>query len=88
MVVIARAMALLLSGRDAASTPTADTLPRISPQKASAVLQCGDAVLHDVRISGAYDAGHAAGAIPLPEADAVARPDELQDGRLHIPYRT
>lgn len=86
VIVIAVVLALLLSGRDAVSTPTAATLPRISPQEAYAALQSGEAVLYDVRVSGAYDAGHAEGALSLPEPDAIARLDELPEDRLLILY--
>ncbi len=88
VIAIAVVLALLLSGSDAPSTSTAATLPRISPQEAYAALQSGEAVLYDVRISGAYAAGHAEGAISLPQADAVARLDELPEDRLLIFYCT
>lgn len=88
VIVIAIVLAFVLSGRDAASTPTAATLPRISPPEAYAALQSGEAVLYDVRISGAYDAGHAEGAISLPESEAVSRLAEFPDDRLLIFYCT
>lgn len=88
MIVIAVVLALLLSGRDATSTPTAATLPRVSPQEAYASLQSDEAVLYDVRISGAYDAGHAQGAISLPESEAVSRLAEFPEDRLLLFYCT
>ncbi len=86
VIVVAVVLALLLSGRDAVTRPTAATLPRISPQEAYAALQSGEAVLYDVRIADAYDAGHAEGSISLPEPDAIARMSELPDDRLLIFY--
>lgn|GEM_PF-2624802 len=88
VIVIAVVLALLLSGRDAASRPTAATLPRISPQEAYAALQSGEAVLYDVRIADAYEAGHAEGAISLPESEAMSRLPELPDDQLVIFYCT
>ena len=88
MIVIAAVLALLLSGRDATSKPTAATLPRMSPQAAYASLQSDEAVLYDVRISGAYEAGHAQGAISLPESEAVSRLAEFPEDRLLIFYCT
>ncbi|MFO7696940.1 MAG: hypothetical protein R6X16_07270 [Anaerolineae bacterium] len=86
LVIVAVILALVLSGRDAATTPTAAGLPRISPQDAYAAVQAGEAVLYDVRIADAFDDMHAEGAVSLPESEAIARLGELPNDRLLVFY--
>ena len=52
---------------------------RISPERARALLDAGEAVLYDTRSAEAYQAQRAEGAVSFPEEDVAARFDELPD---------
>lgn len=86
LLVIAAVLALILSGKDAATAPTAASLQRMSPQETYAAMQAGEAVLYDVRTADAYEEMHAEGAISLPESEAIARIGELPSDRLLVFY--
>ena len=72
---------------DTRSIPYPD-VPRVSPQEAQQKLEQGQAVLVDVRGKALYDAGHAAGAISIPEAEMGARLGELPQDKQVILYCT
>ena len=52
-------------------------VPRISVKETTEKMDKGEALLVDVRSGDAYDKGHAAGAISIPENDVDARVDEI-----------
>ena len=56
--------------------PYAD-VPRISAAEAHNQQQTGSGVIYDVREIAFYQESHAAGALPLPEDELLARLDEL-----------
>ncbi len=72
---------------DTRSIPYPD-VPRVSPSEAQQKLEQGQAVLVDVRGKALYDAGHAAGAISIPEAEMAARLNELPQDQEIILYCT
>ena len=79
----------------AAATPTAsgplasaDDVQRIAPLDAKALIDQGRAVLYDVRSAESYQAGHAAGAISLPEDQIQARLSTLPKDKILILYCT
>lgn len=75
-----------------AATPvaalTAKDVRRITLADAKSLLDKGTAVLVDARSVRAYNSGHAAGAISLPEAEVVARLSELPADKTLIFYCT
>jgi hypothetical protein len=72
---------------DTRSIPYPD-VPRVSPPEAQQKSEQGQAVLVDVRGKALYDAGHAAGAISIPEAEMAARLGELPQDKQVILYCT
>jgi hypothetical protein len=72
---------------DTRSIPYPD-VPRISPPEAQQKLEQSQAVLVDVRGKALYDAGHAAGAISIPEAEMATRLNELPRDQEIILYCT
>jgi hypothetical protein len=72
---------------DTRSIPYPD-VPRVLPSEAQQKLEQGQAVLVDVRGKALYDAGHAAGAISIPEAEMAARLNELPRDQEIILYCT
>lgn len=69
---------------DPAPSLKSEELVRIAPQEAYRLAQAEQAVLLDVRIKDAYDAGHAQGSLSLPEAEAIQRMADLPDDRLLV----
>lgn len=72
-----------------APAPAADPLagvPRIAVADAKKAVEDGKAVLLDVNPIGAYDAGHAKGAIGIPAHELYARTGELPKGKQIIAY--
>lgn len=67
---------------------SAADVQRITPDKAKSLLDGGQAVLYDARSAGAYRSQHAASAISFPEADVIARFDELPVDTALIFYCT
>jgi hypothetical protein len=63
-----------------------DDVSRISPAKAKALVDAGEAVLYDTRSVGQYQALRAAGAISFPEDQAATRAGELPDDQDIIFY--
>ena len=63
-------------------------VPRMPLQEAQAKLEQGQAILIDVRTKQSYDAGHAAGALSIPEAEMAARLSELPRDKEIILYCT
>lgn len=73
------------------TTPTTDgpaAARRVSGEEARQAVAKGEAVLVDVRSKGAYEAGHAKGAISLPLSDLSSRAGELPKDKLIITYCT
>jgi len=65
---------------------TAEDLPRISVNEAARLVNAGDAQLYDVRPVAAYRDLHAAGALSLPESEAVDLISSLPQDQLLILY--
>ena len=61
---------------------------RISGDDAKALLDRGEAVLYDVRVSPAYEAKHVAGAISFPEAELDTLVNTLPADKTLIFYCT
>ena len=61
-------------------------VPRISIQEAQAAVAKGDAVLVDVRQAEAYNTGHIAGAISVPETEIANRFATLPKQKKLITY--
>ena len=95
-LILLTGVAILLAscGTSAEETPLATpvaTLTANEPQlittaEAYALVDSGDAVLVDTRSVEEYQARHAAGAIPFPESDVVARYAELPTAEALIFY--
>jgi predicted sulfurtransferase len=76
-------------GRAQTAVPaTADQAPRIEGAEAKRLVDKGEAVLLDVRNQTGWDAGHAEGAIHIPEAQLAARLKELPKDKLIAAYCT
>lgn len=74
---------------DATNSSTAvppDGARRISLVETRAALDSGRAVLIDVRTAEQWGAGHAAGAIHIPESEIVARMNEVPRDKMVITY--
>ena len=72
-----------LGPRTAWNVRSPDDVSRISPAKAKALVDDGQAVLVDTRSVSQYQALHAAGAISIPEEQTASRAGELpQDGEI------
>jgi len=63
-------------------------VPRITLKETQSLLEKGQAVLIDVRDSGAYDQSHAAGALSFPESEIESRLSELSRDKQLILYCT
>ena len=85
-------LALLLvavAGRAQPAVPaSADQAPRIEGAEVKRLVDKGEAVLLDVRNQAGWDAGHAEGAIHIPEAELAARLKELPKDKLIAAYCT
>ncbi|HVR71084.1 MAG TPA: rhodanese-like domain-containing protein [Vicinamibacteria bacterium] len=66
----------------------ADEVPRIEGPEVKRLVDKGEAVLLDVRNKVGWDAGHAEGAIHIPEAQLAARLQELPKDKLIAAYCT
>jgi hypothetical protein len=102
VLLIAIALVLALGGGRGAQTqvasspteePGASNIPypsveRISPEETHAMVQNGEAIIVDVRDQAAFEAGHAAGALSLPEAELADRLSELPRQQMIITYCT
>jgi predicted sulfurtransferase len=77
------------AGRAQPAVPaTADQAPRIEGADVKRLVDKGEAVLLDVRNQTGWDAGHAEGAIHIPEAQLAARLKELPKDKLIAAYCT
>jgi rhodanese-related sulfurtransferase len=79
---------IVLTGRQASNPnaiPYAD-VPRISAAEAHNQQQTGSGVIYDVREMPFYQESHAAGALPLPEDEALAHLEELPSDKSLIFY--
>ena len=95
-LILLTGLAVLLAGcatsaEEAPSATPLATLPAIEPQlittaEAYALVDSGEAVLVDTRSVEEYQVQHAAGAVPFPEADVVARYGELPTDEALIFY--
>jgi len=63
-------------------------VPRMPLQEVQTKLEQGKAILIDVRSKQSYDAGHAAGALSIPEAEVATRLSELPRDKEIILYCT
>lgn len=99
-LLIVVALVLALTGGGAGSQAAAPTeapvaasgpypsVARITPEEAHAMVQNGEALLVDVRDQAAFEAGHAAGALSLPESEVAGRMSELPPDQMIITYCT
>ncbi len=71
-----------------ASVATTDSVRRVSPQRARALAEAGDAVLYDTRPRAEYEQEHAMGALSMPLAEIADRLDELATDKTLILYCT
>jgi 3-mercaptopyruvate sulfurtransferase SseA len=81
-IILVVGVAALLAGCGSASSTavtSTDDVQRISPERAKAMQEAGEAVLLDTRSLEAYQAQHAKGAVSFPEEDLAARFQELPD---------
>lgn len=62
------------------------TVERVSIPEARAAVEKGEAVFVDVRQASAFQAGHIAGALSLPEAEIPVRGSSLPKGKKIITY--
>jgi 3-mercaptopyruvate sulfurtransferase SseA len=102
VLLIAIALVLSLAGGRGAQTqvassptdePGADNIPypsveRIPPEEVHAMAQNGEALIVDVRDRAAFEAGHVAGALSLPEAELADRLSELPRQQMIVTYCT
>lgn len=86
IVLVLAVVIWLASGGQAIPPMTAAALSRVSPDEAHQLMQTDEGVLYDVRSRAAYEALHAAGALSLPEAEALELIDTLPDDQLVILY--
>jgi hypothetical protein len=63
-----------------------EDVQRISAADTRELLDMGEAVLIDARSTAAFEAGHAAGAISLPETEVAARFGELPTDKALVFY--
>jgi predicted sulfurtransferase len=102
VLLIAIALVLALTGGGGAQTQVASaptdepetgnipypSVERIPPEEAHAMVQNGEALIVDVRDRAAFEAGHVAGALSLPEAELSDRLSELPRQQMIITYCT
>ncbi len=70
----------------AQSSPAGDGVARMTVADLRAALDKGTAVVVDVRADDQYKAGHIKGAIHIPEANVVARANELPRDKTIVTY--
>jgi predicted sulfurtransferase len=63
-----------------------DGVRRVTPAEVRAALEKGEAVIVDVRGSGAYEAGHIKGARSMPTDQLLSRIGELPRDKMVITY--
>lgn len=83
------AVGLIVLTEQQAANPNAipyPDVPRISSSEAHNQQQTGSGVIYDVREIPFYQESHAAGALPLPEGELLARLDELPTDKNLIFY--
>jgi rhodanese-related sulfurtransferase len=78
--------AALVRAQPAPTTP--EQAPRVEAADVKRLVEKGEAVLVDVRGKDAWDAGHAAGAIHVPEAQVLSRLKDLPKEKLIAFYCT
>jgi predicted sulfurtransferase len=81
-------LAAASAGAQPAVPTTADQAPRIDGAEVKRLVDKGEAVLVDVRNKAGWDAGHAEGAIHIPEAQLASRLKELPKDKLIAAYCT
>ena len=89
-LILVAAGLIVLTGRQD-SNPNSSTLPypniaRVSPAEAHNQQQAGTGVIYDVREAPFYQESHAAGALPLPEDEALAHVEDLPTDKTLIFY--
>ncbi|HEY7512031.1 MAG TPA: rhodanese-like domain-containing protein [Vicinamibacteria bacterium] len=78
-----------VSARAQPAVPTSpDQAPRVEAADVKRLVEKGEAVLVDVRGKDAWDAGHAEGALHIPEAQVPARLKDLPKEKLIALYCT
>jgi hydroxyacylglutathione hydrolase len=82
-------LAALATAVRAQAPPTSpDQAPRVEAAEVKKLLDKHEAVLVDVRGKEAWDAGHAEGAIHIPEAQVLSRLSDLPKDKLIALYCT
>jgi predicted sulfurtransferase len=81
------ALATAAAAQPAAPT-TPDQAPRVEAAEVKRLLDKKEAVLVDVRGKDAWDAGHAEGAVHIPEAQVLSRLADLPKDKLIALYCT
>ena len=88
LVLMTGLAALAVTVRAQAPPTTPDQAPRVEAAEVKRLLEKREAVLVDVRGKEAWDAGHADGAIHIPEAQILSRLSELPKTKLIALYCT
>ena len=82
------ATAAVAAAAQAATPATSDQAPRVEAAEVKRLADKGEVVLVDVRGEDAWKAGHAQGAIHIPEAQVLSRLKDLPKDKLIALYCT